>query len=169
METTTQILPMPDPAARPAVDAAETQIQALVSLLPRLGRIFKSQLRGAQLSMPQMAMLMALREQTESRGGAHPGELADRFCLSSPAITAALDELVEKGYCVRTHSEKDRRKVLVRSTPEGEAMVAAAQATVTQGMREMLGGWDQERIGRLLTAMQDLDAAAESYLGRGRS
>jgi DNA-binding MarR family transcriptional regulator len=116
-----------------------------------------------------MVMLLALHEETARRGGAHPGELADRFCLSSPAVTAALDELVEKGYCVRTHSEKDRRKVLVRSTPTGDAIMTAAHAGVAQGMREILAGWDKERIGRLLTAMQDLDSAADAYLSRGKS
>src|SRR5690242_11828769 len=142
VETERQAGGVVDADAAPIDPAIEAQIEALVAVMPRLGRIFKSQLRGFQLSMPQMGILMALQDQTE-HGGAHPGELADRLCLSSPAMTAALDELVEKGYCVRAHSEKDRRKVLVRTTPEGAATLGAAHEVVAQGLRAMFHNWDQ--------------------------
>lgn len=158
--------PAGGPVAGPPED---TQIEALIKVLPRMGRIFKSQWRGLHLTVPQMSMLMELQELAVRQGGANPGELADRFCLSSPAVTAALDELVEKGYCIRRHSEKDRRKVVVCPTPEGAAILAEVQGRAAQSLRAMLGEWDQERLGRLLSALQDLDATAEAYLARGKS
>jgi DNA-binding MarR family transcriptional regulator len=152
-----------------AAPPENTQIEALVKVLPRMARIFKSQWRGLRLTVPQMSMLMELQELAARQGGAHPSELADRFCLSSPAITAALDELVEKGYCIRTHSETDRRKVVVRPTPEGDAVLAEVQERATEGLRAMLSDWDQERLNRLLDALRDLDATTEAYLARGKS
>lgn len=156
------------PVADEQEGSASTQMEMLVKMLPKLARIFKSQWRGLPLTAPQMGMLMELQELTERQGGAHPGELADRFCLSSPAVTAALDELVEKGYCLRSHSEKDRRKVIVRVTPAGAAMLAEAQEGAARSMQAMLADWDQPRLTRLLAALQDLDTAAGVFLARGR-
>ncbi len=169
MEATFNLATAPEriPGAEAAPNLDE-QIEALVRALPRLARIFKSQLRGTQITAPQMSMLMELQDLTDRQGGAHPSELADRFCLSSPAITGALDDLVEKGYCKRTHSEQDRRKVVVQCTPAGTAALQAVHARVVQGLRTMLGEWDEQRLGRLLTALADLDAAAEVYLARAR-
>jgi DNA-binding MarR family transcriptional regulator len=138
----------------------------LIRALPRIARIFKSQWRGLPLTVPQMSMLMELQDLTARQGGANPSELADRFCLSGPAITAALDELVEKGYCRRSHSEKDRRKVVVAITPEGATILAGAQAAAAESLRAMLGDWDQQRLARLLEALQDLDATTDAYLSR---
>jgi DNA-binding MarR family transcriptional regulator len=145
-----------------------SQIELLVKLLPKLARIMKSQWRGLSLTAPQMGMLMELQDLTVQQGGAHPGELADRFCLSSPAVTAALDELVEKGYCQRSHSEKDRRKVVVQVTPAGAAMLAEAQEGATRSMQALLADWDEARVTRLLAALQDLDATAGFHLTQGK-
>jgi DNA-binding MarR family transcriptional regulator len=149
-----------------ATAPAEVQIEALVKVLPRLARIFKSQWRGLSLTVPQMSMLMELQDLTARQGGANPGELADRCCLSGPAVTATLDELVEKGYCSRSHSEKDRRKVVVAITPEGAAILSGVQAAAAQSLRVMLGDWDRQRLARLLDALQDLDVTADTYLTR---
>jgi DNA-binding MarR family transcriptional regulator len=168
METTVLSAAVAEERGASAVHGADAQIEALVKLLPHLARIFKAHWRGLTLTAPQMGMLMALQDLTERQGGANPGELAERFCLSSPAVTAALDELVEKGYCVRSHSEKDRRKVVVRTTPAGTAMLAAVQEGAVQSMRAMLADWDGARLDRLLAALRDLDQASEAFVTRGK-
>lgn len=133
-------------------------IDALERVVPRLGRVFKSQLREGPLTIQQMFMLRAIHD------GARPGELARRCSISSSATTAALDGLVREGYCVRTHSERDRREVLVQVTPAGMDALAAAQAGATEALRELLDGWDEERTRQLLAALHDLDAAVDGYL-----
>jgi DNA-binding MarR family transcriptional regulator len=133
-------------------------IEALERLIPRLGRVFKSQLREGPLTIQQMFMLRAIQD------GARPGELARRCSISSSATTAALDGLVRGGYCVRTHSEKDRREVLVQVTPAGAEALAAAQAGAMTALRELLEGWDEARMQRLLAALRDLDASVDGYL-----
>lgn len=152
----------------PAGAPVDTQIEMLVRLLPQLVRVLKAQWRGLSLTGPQMGMLEELQTLTERQGGAHPGELADRFCLSSPAVTAALDELVEKGYCRRSHSEQDRRKVLVQLTPVGALALAEAQEGAARGLHAMLAEWDSDRLARLLAALRDLDEAAGASLARGK-
>jgi DNA-binding MarR family transcriptional regulator len=133
-------------------------IEALEHVTPRVGRVIKSQLREGPLTMQQMFMLRAIHD------GARPGELAKRCYISNSATTAALDGLVRGGYCVRTHSEKDRREVLVHVTPAGMEALAAMQAGASAALRELLDGWDEERKQRLLTALHDLDTSVESYL-----
>lgn len=150
----------------PSATPFEDDIEALAEVLPRLGRIVKAQLKSSPLTMPQMGMLMAVHRTTAGAGGIHPGELAERYCLSGPAVTAALDELVEKGYCVRAHTESDRRKVLVQTTPHGDAIMRETLAGIGDGLRSILHDWDQPRIHRLVTALYDLDAAVDAYRGQ---
>src|SRR5437868_5700693 len=97
-----------------SADTATACVEALERIMPRLGRVYKSQFREGPLTMQQVYMLREIDD------GAHPGELARRCSISSSATTAALDGLVRGGYCVRTHSEEDRREVLVHMTPLGK-------------------------------------------------
>lgn len=142
---------------------SDDDIEALAEVLSRLGRIVKTQLKGSPLTMPQMGMLMAVHRTTAEGGGIHPGEIAECCCLSGPAVTAALDDLVEKGYCVRAHTESDRRKVLIQTTSHGDAVMREALAGIGQGLRCMLHDWDRPRIRQLVTVLYDLDAAADAY------
>ena len=151
-------------SGEPEGSVMDRQIGELVGIMSRLGRVFKSQLRNSDLSVPHCTMLMSVQALTKSSGNVSPGELAERFCLSGPAVTAALDELVSKGYCVRTHSDQDRRKVLVRTTAQGDAATAEAISGVVEGLRAMLHDWDEQRLGNLVSAMRDLDRAVDGYL-----
>ncbi|OUP07446.1 MarR family winged helix-turn-helix transcriptional regulator [Collinsella sp. An2] len=49
----------------------------------------------------------------------NPSVLADTLGYTRPRMTRILDSLVSKGYVERKNDENDRRKVLVRATPEG--------------------------------------------------
>lgn len=133
-------------------------IEALERITPRLGKVFKSQMREGPLTVQQMMMLREIHDE------ARPGELARRCGISSSATTAALDGLVRGGYCVRAHSETDRREVLVHITPSGIDALAVAQSNAKTAIREMLQGWDEGSMERLLTVLQDLENAANSYL-----
>ncbi|MGH2346149.1 MAG: MarR family transcriptional regulator, partial [Chloroflexota bacterium] len=74
-------------------------IGALLDLLPRLGRALKSHM-GGSLTPQQMHLLLAVCDLSRlHEEGAQPGELSRRCLLSSPAITAAVDDLVEHGLC----------------------------------------------------------------------
>jgi DNA-binding MarR family transcriptional regulator len=143
-------------------------------VMPRLGRVFKVQLRGGPLSPQQMFMLMELQDIAERQpDGAQPGELARQCGLSVPGVTAALDDLVAGGYCVRSHGEQDRRKVFVRPTEHGLRTLEAVRGSATTAMREVLNdtlkGLGEANVRALTAMLQDLDDAAEAYLDRLRS
>ena len=140
------------------VPSTEECIDALVRVLPRVTRAFKSQLRSNKLGMQHVFLLMTVAELEQVHSdGAQPGELARRAWLSGAAITAALDDLVADGYCVRAHSEVDRRKVLVRLTPEGHAMLEEIHNQARPVLRGELEGWDDRRRTELCRVLHDLD------------
>ena len=134
--------------------------ETLERVTPRLGKVFKSQLKDGPLTVQQMIMLREIHDE------ARPGELSRRCSISSSATTAAVDGLVRDGYCVREHSETDRREVLVHITAAGAEALAAAKAGSRAAICEMLAGWDETRMERLLAVLHDLDSAAGLYLER---
>jgi DNA-binding MarR family transcriptional regulator len=147
--------------------STEQCIDALVDVLPRLARVFKSQMRGGKLSPQQVFLLMGIEDLNQLHvDGAQPGELARRACLSSAAITAAVDDLVDGGFCVRAHSEKDRRKVLVQLTDYGRDMLREAHASAAAALRGILDGWTDEHKARLLAVLEELDVAACTLINR---
>ena len=133
-------------------------MEALDRALPRLGRRLKDALRAGPLTLPQLLVLQEIGDQ------ARPGALSRRCCISTSGVTAALDALEKAGYCLRDHSARDRREVLVRLTPEGQAALAEAQRLAVAGMRAPLHDWDDARLGRLLATLHDLDHAATGVL-----
>lgn len=138
-------------------------IETLVEILPRVTRMLKSQLRGGKLTPQNMILLTIMQELDDiHEDGSNPGELARKSCLSSAAITAALDDLVAGGFCVRAHSEKDRRKVLLHVTPHGRLALAEMREDIRALLYRMLNGWDGERATRLRMALVDLDAAVQT-------
>jgi DNA-binding MarR family transcriptional regulator len=140
------------------VPSTEECIDALIHVLPRVARAFKSQLRSSKLGTQHVFLLMTIAELEQiQRDGAQPGELARRAWLSGAAITAELDGLVADGYCVRAHSEKDRRKVLVQLTPKGYAVLDEVHDQARQLLRDLLEGWDGQRRTELCRVLHDLD------------
>lgn len=153
--------------ARDAGEAPSTEecIEALVHVLPRVTRAFKSQLRSSKLGTQHVFLLMSISELEQQHcDGAQPGELARRAWLSGAAITAALDDLVAEEYCVRAHSEKDRRKVLVKLTPKGYAVLDEVHNQARQVLRDLIEGWDEQRRVELCRALQDLDTISSGLL-----
>lgn len=69
---------------------------------------------GYELSMGQLHAIRIVRESGELT----MSELADQMAVSPPSASVMVDRLVEKGLLSREHSTKDRRKVVVRITPE---------------------------------------------------
>lgn len=73
------------------------------------------------------------------------GELAEATGLSSAATTSLLDRLERRGFVQRERDTVDRRKVLVRMTPEGEQIVGGLYGPLaTDGSRGLAKFTDAE-------------------------
>ena len=102
-------------------------------------------------------------------------ELALYSTVDRTTLTRAVDQLVQQGLVERTIPSRDRRKVNLSLSPEGEATYAKAVPLLLAGNAELLQGFDDAQIRaatRLLQAtirrMIDDPKAADLLLNFGR-
>lgn len=99
---------------------------------------------------------------------ATPGAVAREAGITQATVTALIDKLERRGLVTRERDTEDRRRVLVRVTPEGRAALAGAPDMLQDLFEtrfERLYDWEQasvvaalERVAALLDA-EAIDAA----------
>lgn len=108
--------PIPAPAAR-EIPAGRT--------LARLARQVELGAATADLTLSQYRVLSILDSGHEAASG-----LADKLAVSRPSVTGVVDGLLARGLVRRDNVDGDRRRVDVGLTPEGAAVLAAAEAEI---------------------------------------
>lgn len=98
------------------MEEALSQIDVLMSYRRRA---FCSQPQFREISMPQVYILMTLRE----RGPLTVSELASLLDVSAPSMSAILDRMEEHEFVRRVRNTVDRRVVHVEIQDRGRAMV----------------------------------------------
>ncbi len=88
-------------------------------------------LASGAMSLPQYGVLDFLRE----RGEATMHEIAETLSIKPSNLTGIMDRLVALNLVERFNDDRDRRAVLARITPEGEA----ALGRITDEKRATLG------------------------------
>lgn len=68
----------------------------------------------SDLSMAQFNLLMAV----QTHGAVTGGELAAQLGVSPPSVSAMVERLVDRGLLIRERSKADRRKVVLRISPD---------------------------------------------------
>ena len=92
--------------------------------------------RGEKLSPQQHQALLAVKG--FAKGEALTiGELADRLYLKHHSAVGLVDRLEKRKLIKRSPSEKDRRKVLIRLTSQGEALIARLSASHRAELRRI--------------------------------
>jgi DNA-binding MarR family transcriptional regulator len=100
----------------------ETLRSTFRAISRRRGR--DTHLGGSEMSYAQFELLLELGD----RGELAAGELAAVAHLTPATVTQMLDRLAESGHVERARSERDRRVVVSRLTPEGLRLVEAKRA-----------------------------------------
>jgi DNA-binding MarR family transcriptional regulator len=96
------------------------------------------------LSFTQVKALHVLREADD----VNVKDVADRLGLSLPAMSRALDGLVQRGLVERRESDRDRRAKLVRLLPAGREALDAIERTRLSVIEEFTASLsDEERAG----------------------
>ena len=90
------------------------------------------------LSIPQFHAIMIVR----THGQITMTELSDQLGVSPPSASAMVDRLVGKGILIREHSLEDRRKVVVRISPEAQKDIKGVEDTILRSFVELV-----EKIG----------------------
>lgn len=89
-------------------------------------------------------------------GGESPNRLGSLLGVDPPGMTRLLDRLEAKGLALRRDSPKDRRSVLIETTPEGHALMPQLGPVFEQVQERCLTGFSEDEeatLRRLLHRM----------------
>ena len=95
------------------------------------------------------------------RGISSVSELADVKQISRPAVSQAVDTLVERGFVSRRRSTQDRRYVQLELTPAGDELLDAIFCSNRQWMASKLSSLTEQDINGILSALELLNHAFE--------
>jgi DNA-binding MarR family transcriptional regulator len=108
------------------------------------------------ITFAQMRVLWTL-----ANNGRHatPGEVAERLGITSSTATGLVERLADGGYIRRSHSERDRRQVLLQLLPKGRRMMTGFRKLRQSRLRKLmtrLGPGDVVRLTEALKTMNDI-------------
>ncbi|WP_246127352.1 MarR family winged helix-turn-helix transcriptional regulator [Amycolatopsis rhizosphaerae] len=135
---------------RPELD---TSGMAVIGRVLRLASLIRrgtdDLLAGHELTRGEFDVLCALRR----NGVLNPGQISREMLSSGAAITKRLDRLARLGLISRAASERDRRVVQVRLTPEAETLIddlLPRQLETERAALEDLSETEREELSILL-------------------
>lgn len=100
----------------------------------------------------------------ESKGTSEPTKLSEELLIPKQSITSMLDKLEKKGYILRTHSEKDRRKINISLTESGKKIVETIQAAFKMTEKEILNHLNKDEINNMLNTYKKMIEITEKTL-----
>ncbi|MGD9558992.1 MAG: MarR family winged helix-turn-helix transcriptional regulator [Oscillospiraceae bacterium] len=113
---------------------------------------FKGRLAEFDVTPVQYAILKCLWDE----GDQYPTQLANMLHLDTSTITGILTRMERKGLIVRTHSETDRRAVLIRITKAGKDLQPAIEARIAECNRDILGEVGEENYDQFVAALRQI-------------
>ena len=121
--------------------------------VPPLWNFVRSHIRATattqfDITVEQFHVLRHVR-----RGSGSVGELATAKGISRPAISQAVDILVNKGLLTRVQSTQDRRYVELALTSEGNHLLDAVFKETREWMKERMRGLTAQELESIAKAM----------------
>jgi DNA-binding MarR family transcriptional regulator len=113
------------------------------------------------VSMAQLHIMYTLQRAGEMT----MSHLADVLNVSLSNATGLIDRMEERGFIERYRVPTDRRIVLVRVTPSGQAMLGEADALSDELLRSVLGRLPASQLRGVANAMSALREAVDSTVG----
>ena len=89
-----------------------------------------------------------------------PGRMAELTGLSTGAITGVLDRLERAGFVAREPDPRDRRRTLVRLTPERMPNMERIFAPLANGMERVCNRYSTEQLALVLKFMGEAEQMA---------
>lgn len=129
-------------------------VQVLQDIVMRVSADSSGNWMGLDVTMPQMKVLMLLRE----NGALRVGVLARHLNVSTPTITGIVDRLVRQELVRRQDDPSDRRVVLNVLTRQGEEMMDRLQHHGDAELTRVVGALtpeEQDDLTRLLKRLKD--------------
>jgi DNA-binding MarR family transcriptional regulator len=109
------------------------------------------------LSFMQWVALKVVRD----GAAGNAGELARELSITTGATTRMIDVLERRGLIERDRGATDRRVVRLAVTEAGLAGIAALQGNVVSAWNEVLAGFEQAEVDRMIADLMRLLVAVE--------
>jgi DNA-binding MarR family transcriptional regulator len=148
-------------AATAGHDQATTIIADFRSMMSQLKCASSERLLRLGVSMAQVHIMYTLQRTGEMT----MSHLADVLNVSLSNATGLIDRMEERGFIERYRVPTDRRIVLVRLTPSGEALLGEVDALSDDLLRSVLGRLPTSQLRGVGQAMSALRAAVDSTVG----
>jgi DNA-binding MarR family transcriptional regulator len=141
-----------------------TQVSVLIARLARVVRHRLEQvLTPTGLRQRHVVALSYLR----GFGPTAQQSLGERLRMDPSSLVCLLNDLEEAGLVVRTRDRSDRRRAIVRLSPEGERALREVDHAVEAVEREMLTGLDADECRTLRRLLARLPVGSEWALPAG--
>ena len=122
-------------------------------LLVSTNRDFFSALENAGLTLSQIKCIQVLEDAGEPLA---VGAVSDRLGLSMPAVSRAVDQLVQRGEVKREEDVRDRRSKLLSVTARGRRSYDRLVAIRYAGVRRYVSGLSDDERAALGAALEPL-------------
>lgn len=115
----------------------------LIKLLhDRLEKQANNTLRGKDLTMMQVAVLMELQEAEQKQRSMK--KLERKFCVAQSTVAGIISRLEQKGFVEAFGDASDKRIKVVHITPAGEACCREAVGFMAEAEQILLHGFSEE-------------------------
>jgi len=139
-------------------NAPQEIVQSLRSIITRVSGDASGAWMDLDVTMPQMKVLMLLRE----NGALRVGVLARHLNVSTPTITGIVDRLVRQDLVKREGDPSDRRVVLNVLTPKGEQLMERLRHRSDEELMRVIGSLSPGEADSLAQSLQLLTRILDS-------
>jgi MarR family transcriptional regulator, negative regulator of the multidrug operon emrRAB len=146
--------------AIPADDAV--LFRTLLLMGRALGQLADEAIQPSGLAEAEFRVLMQLYSQPDGVG--HPGELCAGAAHSPANISRITDTLVARNLISRTPSEQDRRRMILRVTDEGEALIRRYLPAAFAQISTLFATLDVESRAQLLAQLTEIAGAYDNLM-----
>lgn len=111
-------------------------------------------LKPFEVSIQQFNVMRILRGQKGAP--ANLSTLNDRMVSRMSNTTRLVDKLIAKGFADRNTCPENRRKVEIRLTPAGEAVLQEMDSVMDRAEKELMQGLSQDELSALNTLLNKI-------------
>jgi DNA-binding MarR family transcriptional regulator len=126
--------------------------------IPAVMRRIRERMRRygpVSVSIPQFRALGFL----DRKPGACLSELSEHLGVARPTASLIVDRLVQRRLVLRTDNPRERRRVLLRLTPEGTELLLQARSATRAWIATLLTGLSDEELQQMATGLALLAGA----------
>jgi DNA-binding MarR family transcriptional regulator len=136
------------------VTAADPVIVAnrLRPVLLKLNRHLRREIHSLGVTGGQASLLFTIQR----RPGIGVNELAELERMSPPGMSKYVGRLEEAGLVVREPSDRDRRRIGLRVSPEGERVLRSVKSRRTAWLASRLRGLSDDQLAAVDAAIEPL-------------